>query len=92
MKWSFKNQPTTRRGHDPLCLGEISWHNCDCDIFERVREDERERMRLSIYMNGWSSGYDDGRKDAARILKRVLKGRKKSLRKLAIKAVKDPNA
>lgn len=76
-------------GHDPLCIGGVSWGQCDCDMILKVREDERYKQ-LAREGQSWDAGYDvgykHGRKDAAKAVKHRLKGFKKSFRKSVVQA------
>ena len=72
--------------HDPLCIGTVAWGSCDCEMIQRIREDERDRMPSCD--DTYARGYLDGRNDAAKSVKRHLKKFKKSFRKAVASAAK----
>lgn len=83
-----KYQPPLRREHDPLCMGDVSWPHCDCEIISQIREDDREHHQQSLVTEAFEMGYNKGRTDAAKALKKHLKHLKKSARKEAIRAAR----
>ena len=65
--------------HDPMCIGTVAWGSCDCEMIQRIRDDERSKY--PTFDEGFAAGYDKGRADAARSVKKRLKNFKKSFRK-----------
>ena len=89
-KFSDTAHSFVKTDHDPLCIGSVAWGACDCEMIEKIREDEQQRTHMNVWNEGYSLGYMHGRRDAAKTAKRRLKGLKKSFRKSVVQEVRGP--